>query len=267
LYLVRLMLPEKSTDATIDDWLCRDFVIKSRDEAERGFIDFIDLVGPCHWDYEHFMQEGCALRDGLIEYAKEALREGYETLGPYLPWVFRTVGAIHRNYVDAAVPTKSRGPEADIGLAKLVNASFDQGRPVLRCRLNGAGIATAEKGDLPSGLDDPWLDPLYLITRCLSHYILTVKRAIGKQLLLDRVPDGNAIRFPPGDREWYEYLIDRGAAAMFCPVPEARQTRTRKQIALRKTMRDIAATLHGRRLYRIIVDTLMTHGNTASQAV
>lgn len=260
LYLVRLLLPSKK-DVPIEKWLDSPLRMALPAEAENGFLEFLDMVGPCHPDYESLMGPGCPLRKDLRGHARRVFREGYEALGKYLPWVFGTVGMIHRNYRDIAVLPSADDAQAKAKMMDVVDDCLRQGRPILRHRLP-AGTSPRQKlgnpADLPADLEDHCADPLYVITMCLREYITTLKRALNKRVILDRGVDGVSIDYPQGNRPWYKFQIDQGTAHMFCPVPEARGERTRKQIALRKTMRDIASTLQGRRLYRILYDTLRT---------
>jgi hypothetical protein len=54
--------------------------------------------------------------------------------------------------------------------------------------------------------------------------------------------------------------VDRGAAALFCPVPGKRRERLRKQIVILKTFWDISSTLRGRRLKEMIEDNWARQG-------
>jgi hypothetical protein len=71
---------------------------------------------------------------------------------------------------------------------------------------------------------------------------------------LRRDPETGDISFQHACGKWHEFLIDRGAPAMFCCVPSTRRGRLRKQIAILKTFWDISSALRARRLYQIIKD-------------
>jgi hypothetical protein len=258
LYLVRLLLPS-TNGVPVEVWLNSHMHLVPQEEAETGFLGFLDMVGPCHPDYESLMRPGCPLRGDLQRHARRVFQQGYKALGRYLPWVFRTVATIHANYREIAVLPSADDGQAQTAIAKAATECLLRGRPILRHRLP-PGMSAGPKGDasadMPAELRDPYADPLFVITTCLREYIGWTEQGRGKRLVLDRGRDGATIDFPGGDRLWYEFQVDPGTAHMFCPVPEARAVRTRKQIALRKTLRDIASTLHGRRLYRIVHEAL-----------
>ncbi|MBN1490973.1 MAG: hypothetical protein JXA69_13730 [Phycisphaerae bacterium] len=265
LFLVRLLLPEQE-QTSIASWLDASPPEFPGPVVDTRFLEFLDMVGPCHPDYVALMGKGRPLRKSLRAHAREVFKEGRDSLGKYLPWVFKTVGMLHRNYRRIPNVPDPEDARFDVALKEAVKGCLKQGRPIVRNRLRPDKM-TCEKpsidGALPEALDDPYVDSLYLITRCLKQYIMTIKDAKGKRIILDRGHDSVHIRYPGDGEPWWEFQIDRGAAQLFCPVPQSRRDRTRKQIALRKTLRDITATLQGRRLYRLVYDALQAEPRRA----
>ena len=87
----------------------------------------------------------------------------------------------------------------------------------------------------------------------LRYYFGPAKAVRGKDFHVWRDPCTGDISFDQ-KHNWHEFLINKGAAAMFCPVPTARRSRLRRQIAIIKTFWDISASLRGRRLLEIVRD-------------
>jgi hypothetical protein len=53
---------------------------------------------------------------------------------------------------------------------------------------------------------------------------------------------------------WNTFQADKGSAAMFCPVPDARRERLKKQIVVFKSLWNLSSDLRARRLLDILVN-------------
>ena len=71
-----------------------------------------------------------------------------------------------------------------------------------------------------------------------------------KRPLIFRGPNG--VEYPINGKEWHDFLIEKGVATMFCPVPYCRRERLKKQIVMIKSFWDISSYHRAKRLSLIL---------------
>lgn len=249
--MMYLLLPESEGDGSIEESFGKELTIPDTEEAEKAFFDMLDTAEPYTPDHKRLWRG--EVRAEAREYARQTFRAGFSTLREYLPWVHKTVRKIHQKYVQIAKLPADCDTTPEL-IQKEIDDSFRLGRPILRCRW-----ATKEVDDhreLGNQAREPFLDPTYVICRMLQQYIRNIKSSFDKRVVLRRDPETGRISYPKDGGEWWNYQSDRGTTPLFCPVPASRRQRTLKQIMIKKTFRDIASTLHSRRFYRIVWDSL-----------
>ena len=212
------------------------------------FRRMIDDLGPYFSDYEHLFQG--LDRNRATEFCRAQFGHIYSRASPFLPGLWEEGMAIYWEFIHDATGTDRSSVDpveqfyqirANIDAA--VNQSMEEGSVVVRSTCDG---------DCRSGVDDA-LDPMLLICSMLRRYIGAVRTAEGKDIHLYRDPHTGNVDFGH-KHNWHEFLIDRGAASMFCPVPTARRWRLRRQISIAKTLWDISSALRARRLAQIMKD-------------
>ena len=259
LAVVQMLLPE-ATITTVDrGWFDNAPPLPTAEDAAEDFFNILQEVKRYHASFETTWRD-TALGDEFEDIAVKKFRVVYNGLQQYLRWVFETVAEIYRRDFD-----RSNLPAGDNGWQEIEDAimrGFQEGRPLLRCLLPSGeprkGSPNVESWREPR---DTAVDARVLIGRILCHYLRQLPRSKDERVVLHRnSPEGSvaypSIRDDKDQRKWSEFQIDPGSAPLFCPVPERRRDRTREQIVIRKTLRGIAATFHGRRLFRLVYDTL-----------
>ncbi len=179
-------------------------------------------------------------------YCIRQFRDVYPQLALYMPEIWSHAAYVLRQYHKHDL----HGIDADdprIDLYHIACRALQEGRPLIRC-LNGQhGHTNSERN-----IDTQALDPLALGCAMLYQYVSRIRDAKGKEIYLVRDPENGKIQYTNTGRVWYDFQIEIGAAAMFCPVPAERALRLKKEIAVLKTFWDIAANLRARRLLEII---------------
>lgn len=239
-----------------------------RDRPEVALQSFRRMVNEHAWllpDYERLWQGPNA--SAVRRFCDAQFRDIYGMARGFLPKLWQEALRLHRCYsrtaflsetASAAQESASSSPtpaqvaeyEAKLDhLNNVVQEAMREGRAVLRM----ACPAEYQTGE------DQALDPMSLICAMLRAYIGEIANATGKDIHLPRDPTSRDICFGQ-NRNWHEFLIDRGSPAMFCPVPTARRARLRRHIAIVKTFWDISSGLRARRLAEIIRDNWQEPG-------
>ena len=251
--MMYLLLPENGADESIEEWLEKELTIPDFKDAEQAFLQTLDMAERYTPDYQRLWR-GKVAADAR-KHARQTFKAGFNTLRKYLPWVHKTVRKIYEKYVkiakmpdDCNITTK--------WLQDQIDESFKLGRPILRCRLKTSEVD--DNPELGNEAREPFLDTTYVVSRMLQQYIHNIKTSFNTRVVLHRDPKSGVISYPRkiGEDPWWEYQSDLGTTPLFCPVPASRRMRTLKQIVIKKTFRDIASTLHSRRFYRLVRDTL-----------
>jgi len=253
--MMYLLLPEDGADEPIEEWLGKELTIPDFKDAERAFLEAMDMAERYTPDYQRLWCGKVA--EEAREYARRTFKAGFNSLREYLPWVHKTVRKIYEKYVDITTMPDDCNITTK-WLQDHIDQSFRLGRPILRCRLKAAQVDdNPELGKEPR---DPFLDTTFVVCRMLQQYIRNIKTSFNRRVVLHRDPKSGVISYPrdSGQDPWWEYQSDLGTTPLFCPVPTSRRRRTLKQIVIKKTFRDIASTLHSRRFYRLVWDTLRT---------
>jgi len=205
------------------------------------FKSMIRHFGPYFSDYEYF-QEGNH-RFNFEPYCMAQIRDLYPEILRCLPELWQTALCYYRRFATDAYPERNR-PEMMEDIQETIEAAFAQGRPIIRALQHERFRRAAER---------PGVDSLLLVGGMLHAYLARISEAEGKRLHLYRQPRTGDVDFSVGTN-WHDFLIDRGAAAMFCPVPKARRERLQRQIVVLKTFWDISSALRARRLWEILDD-------------
>lgn len=251
---VKILLPPDHGDISIGDWIREPSPLPSLEDAETDFARLLTRAIPYHPSFETQWQ-GTELETTMREHGLRVFREGYQSLRPYLAWVRHVVATVYKRYLrEARLPA---GSEVD-DIKAALRVSFDRGYPILRCMIPAASPPGTVSQRVWREPRDSFLDPLFLISQLLAKHIGDMQAPHGKHMIRRRkFQDARTAQTAREENSsWHEYLIDQGSAALFCPVPTTRRKRTLQQIVIRKALRDVAATFHGRRLFRVIYDTL-----------
>lgn len=228
------------------DWSGRS--VKQADVLER-FEPFWAVAAPVLWHSQ-------ALDPSVLEfqrgYCLRLLKAAYPELTLLMPWLWAHATDVYRKYVAEACG--GRDPY-EPGLEREIHRAVRRGIP-LATRIRGLS-SRHRKGSFQARQGSE-LDSLLLICRMLQYYYRTTLKIDGKLFHLRRSGPGLRVNYadPPVLHPWHVFQIDRAVSSMFCPVPEARSERLRRQIALMKSFWNISAVLRNRRLGAILKDNL-----------
>jgi len=223
------------------------------DDALERFKKIVSLGGPFFSEYERLWGKGQT--NGRLDagtYCWDQFRDIYPSVQERMPWIWSGAVKVFREYVKHTRWTKDSGYRyTDDEIRKVVDTAIGDGRPLIRgqfWRMSGAQVAAR------TGRSDGELDALFLVCKIFRSYISRIRNAEGSEVHLCRDKSRKVIYPKKGERCWYEFQLDRGAAGMFCPVPIERRKRLQRQIAVLKSLWDISSNLRARRLMRILDD-------------
>ena len=164
--------------------------------------------------------------------------------------IWESAVRIHNDYIEVLNKGNFNSIET---LNDQIRMGFDQGKPVVK-KLLFRG--KKENNEFVDGFVS-----LLICCRALYAYFPDVNE-LGlstKKIHIYRDPQNDRmVEYPSDDKnkEWHKFQLDRGYSAMFCPVPQSRAERLRKQIILFKTFWDISASQRERCLKTIIAGHL-----------
>jgi hypothetical protein len=180
----------------------------------------------------------------------------FKDIGMYLPLLHRTALRIYRQAMRSLLPGNK--PEVVHQIVASIDAEVKEGlecgRPLVWSQYHRPAEVCPPKPMFESSanLDGDSLDALPLTCRMFYQYICTIRNAESMEIHLLRSNNQAKLDYE-GRTDWYAFQADKGAAALFCPVPSARQKRLRKQIAILKSLWDIASEFRARRLLDILL--------------
>jgi hypothetical protein len=199
------------------------------------FEDFkktIKNYGPFFSDYYRLWTG--ANKEIMQDYCWRQFNSIYPQMAKFMPYIWSEAIKIYKNFMEKAFEKGDSSNESHYSIIEGYMEGLSEGKPMIW------GLY---------GID--W-DPLFLICRVLHNYLKKLSGVKDKELHLCRAFPDRKISYKKG--KWFEFQIDRGAAAMFCPVPSGRRDRLKKQIAILKTFWDISSNVRKRRLLSIIQD-------------
>jgi hypothetical protein len=175
------------------------------------------------------------------EYCWNLIQEFYPKADRWIRRLSQMAFTVYRKFREDVI--KIQEPYAD-DLHQEILQAMDDGRPLsmyLPAQDEQNGSVTL-------------IDPMILICRTLQAYWSRIKEVNNKSVHLRRKDGTLAVDYSLAKDEppWFAFQIDAGMSTMFCPVPEARRFRLRRQIAMFKTFWNIGSVLRGRRLEIIL---------------
>lgn len=135
--------------------------------------------------------------------------------------------------------------DPQVGLYPVVCKALREGRPLIRC------LYRADLTDASEPPSEKELDSLALGCATLYQYISRVREAEGKHIYLELDGQRGRVVYADGGKPWYDFQVEVGVASMYCPIPQERSNRLKREIAMLKTFWDIAANLRARRLHEM----------------
>jgi len=220
------------------------------DHALMRFKRIIKNFGPLFTEYD-LLWNNEKYGESVKKYCWDQFRTIYSETIEYIPEIWNKVSSIYDNYICKWVYcSKSKEDIINLGdnLRNQVDIALKEGRPLVRTLFTNNSCRKSKLSD------DFELFSLTLICNFLRQYIPDpIKENImSKKIHLQRDYKHRKVMYDIG--RWHEFQIDKGAAALFCPVPLARKERLKKQIIMLKTFWDISSFQRYKRLKEIIND-------------
>jgi len=223
---------------------------KAFEEAKNRFENLIDDVGPLFSEYDRISREGVESESAIRSYAVEQFGQVYRATAKYMLGIWIKAMSIYKGFAEKSQLIDGDGDGGE-ALRKAVRESLAAGRPLI-CSL----LFSEVQGVAPFSVKSDDLGRLAAIARLAYEYALPVNEAVNRSVHLRREEEDRSPVFHDEGRRWFEFQVDRGAAARFCPVPSARRDRLKREIAMLKTFWDISSALRADRLREIVVDNV-----------
>ena len=223
------------------------------DQAEKRFLGFVRKAGPFFSEYSR-LWEGPA-HEMVVAYTCAHFRAAFTRLSPYLSVLCRQAMEVYRLAAQATFPGEN--PQELAAAAQHIHAEIarclKKGRPLVWSQYQGPGAVQPDprRPGTVCNFEGGGLDPLPFVCNILHKYIGNICGAKDMRVHLLRTSGSARVRYKR-DGRWWEYQADKGAAALFCCVPEARRRRLLKQIAILKSFWDVASELRARRLLEML---------------
>jgi hypothetical protein len=215
------------------------------DAAER-FQYWVCRAGPFFSRHEEFWKEGYKL--DARGYCINEFKSIYPKVAKIMPKIWSDTTDIFTHYLNSLIAdTDTKYEQVNKEVADMVREGLSKGAPLIRSKYLSA--MTEDEGVLRENEE---LDPLFLICKLLYSCMSRIKEAKNKEVHLCREHKDKCAKFPKKDKKWHDFLVEQGAAAMFCSVPESRRERLRQQIVVLKSLWDISSSLRARRLELIL---------------
>lgn len=218
--------------------------------TQERFVKFVEEAGPFFSEYQRLWQgkAGEQVWDSTCAH----FRAVFARITPYLPAIWKQTVSVFRLAARHTFPERNKPgdlADADRRIRADVRAALAEGRPLVWSQYRGPGAVRVRSGQRKTVLnyEGDGLDPLPFVCRILHEYIWNIGTAKDHRVHLLRTSDSADVKYE-GNGPWWEFQADKGAAALFCCVPAARQTRLLKQIAMLKSFWDVASELRARRL-------------------
>jgi len=250
-FLITDAIPDASGES-----MCWEPTYRAKDDSPEAalgrFEEMVDQVGFMLRHYDDFWRG--PNEEGVRSYCRNQFKAAFRELRPLMPILWREAVGVFRRFADRELRVDGRSNFDMEDIDRDIASAFNRGRPLIRCLYSRDAVSGEPIGDggTPEA-EGRGLDALTLICRLLYRYLSRLREAEGERVHLRR-DNGGCVWYARGEAKWHEFQIEPGAAAMFCPVPEARRERLRKQIVIMKTCWDIASNLRSRRLWRMIRD-------------
>ncbi|MFO0979076.1 MAG: hypothetical protein U0996_21885 [Planctomycetaceae bacterium] len=132
-------------------------------------------------------------------------------------------------------------------LSRFISECLHDGAPLSRL-----GYSKSDIQPLSRDQDTNGVDCLMLTCAILSEYVSRAPIDEKAELFLHRNRRTGLVEFPNIPRKWATFLVDPGSAVMFSTDPVNRGQRLVQQIAVQKTLWDMATNLRARRLHNVI---------------
>ncbi len=223
----------------------------------KRFEKMIHEYGPLYSGYDSLWNgpQGHLSRKYCLKHFKAV----YPKLAKYMPVLWADVIKIYVEYLEDTSDGTYKHPSQK--LENDILTSLKDGTPLIRFFYPNP----QQQSKLAKFSGNPTeyieLDPLLVICKFLKLNLPARDEWKGKAIHLYRSGKGRKVDYPEElpfyktkNQPWYEFQIDKGLAAMFCPVPFARRERLKKQIVILKQFWDISSCLRARRLVEIIHD-------------
>jgi hypothetical protein len=261
LYILYIFLPNEKQD--VCTWLKRESQKKSPNDALKDFLLLFEKMSRFLPDYDRIFVD--SNQTVIRNYQINTFNLAYLGLAPYLNWLWSTLKEIILKYYEDSTVLSTGDSATQEFVEQQIKTAFKDGTPLVRSKIDMRLIRTAEQLNSEGQSYDSYLNVQCLISELLRLYVTPISDAAEGQRKVVAVRESapgfekkkGQVFFAKlkGKEKWHELLIDRGTVPLFCPVPSERKKRTRKQIVIRKTLRDIASALQSRRLELLIRGT------------
>jgi hypothetical protein len=233
----------------------------SIDNIAKRFNNMVERFGPIFSEYQRL--QACKDNEKIKYYLSKEFKDIYAEASEFMPGLWSEAIRIYKSYTKGFIDfSKNTYDCYDEELNKIVEKGLTEGRPIAQSQYypitdNKISFNKSDSGNkMCAGAD-----PLTLICKLLYQYMPPFKDIEGKAIHLYRDPIERRVDYPEEvqylkkkEQPWYEFQIDRGAPALFCPVPEYRKKRLLKQIVVIKSFWGLSSSMRLRRLEEIICD-------------
>ncbi|HUW81402.1 MAG TPA: hypothetical protein VMZ31_01250 [Phycisphaerae bacterium] len=236
---------------------------EQRTASERGssqatrkrFEDLVTKVGPLFREYEELRRAD--KESDLRSYMMRQFDAIYPSVEAYMPQIWACAMRIYRQFLSpVAAMDSSKGAHGSDVVRARVKDALKTGKPIIRSLYDAhmAERAGRQGAQATSGECGDSLAPFFLMCKMIQEYVNPLKGMADHSVHLCRRTEDARVVYPKSDRPWFQYQIERGAAALFCPVPSVRRDRLKREIVVLKSFWDISSHLRARQLHEIITD-------------
>jgi hypothetical protein len=239
-----------------DTWVWKE---DSADSAAKRFDDMVECFGPIFSEYQRL--NTCKFKEQMRNYRSREFKDIYAEVREFMPGLWSEAMRIYTGYTGSFVDYNKNTYDCyDEEVNKIIEAGLNHGRPIAQSQYypNADNSISSDKSDSSETMC-AGVDPLMLVCKLLYQYIPPFEEMKGKAIHLYRTSKERCVEYPVQylngkELPWYEFQIDRGAPALFCPVPIARRKRLQKQIVIIKSFWGLSSSMRLRRLEEIIDD-------------
>ncbi len=262
--LLRLFCVVDAIPSEVEPKYWKSTWIRATDSIDNAAIRFNDMVkrfGPVFSEYQRL--QACEFKEQMKKYCSKEFKDIYAEVRKFMPGLWSEAIRIYKTYTNGFIKYNKNTYDCyDEEVNKIVEKGLAEGRPIIQSKY----YPSADSGICSSkaySADEICVgaDPLMLVCKLLYQYMPPFTDIEGKAIHLYRTPIERRVEYPEEvpylkkkEQQWYEFQIDRGATALFCPVPSARRKRLLKQIVIIKSFWGLSSSMRLRRLEEIICD-------------
>lgn len=222
-------------------------------QAAKAFEKLLTRYGPLFSEYDR-LRKAHGKQEELRRVMRQQFLAAYTQTMPHMGGLWSQAMTVVEKYIERGGQCLEDQQDGEAeAIVAAINEGFDSGRPPIRCVLPVPPTprATRRPDEASEGVDT-----LALMSNMLHQYARRFGNWQRQAIHLVREGRERRVKYPTGDRRWFDFQLDHGAVAFFSPVPSSRRQRLQHYIVLAKTFADIASSLRARRLRDILRDNI-----------